>query len=309
MHDQDKAIVPSNSGHKPKRKINTLNKLVRTCCLECIGVKALRIHLALALLSLSAIPAHAQIDMRSADAKSAPNTWNVTLGVQFGAAPAFLGSKDFRPSIAPVFSIGRGLGSRWLSVSDDNIGIALVEGDFWRAGLTGKLLWGRNESSHAALKGLGDTRFGGELGGFAEIYPLSWLRARAELRHGVFAHDAMMGDLKLDAFTRLGDRWTLSAGPRLSFAGRDFVQTYLGVNAVQSLNSGLPQFKAADGSLSYGAAAQISYQWTPRLESTAFVQASRLAGDAAKSPIVTQRGTRDQLSLGVATRWTIDTGF
>jgi MipA family protein len=269
----------------------------------------LRTPMSLAILTASVFPASAQIDLRSAEAKAAPNTWNVTIGAQLGAAPAFLGSKDFRPSIAPAFSIGRGLGSRWLSVTDDNIGIGLVEGDFWRAGVAGKLLWGRNASSHTELRGLGDIRFGGEVGGFAEIYPLSWLRARAELRHGIFAHDALTGDLKLDAFTRLGERWTLSAGPRLALAGRDFTQTYLGVTYEQALRSGLPQFNTADGVLSYGAAAQVAYQWTPRLESTAYVQANRLAGDAAKSPLVMQRGTRDQLSVGVATRWTIDTGF
>ncbi len=57
---------------------------------------------------------------------------------------------------------------------------------------------------------------------------------------------------------------------------RDFTQTYLGVNAAQSARSGLPQFKAGAGILSYGAAAQVSYQWTPRLETSAFIQANRL---------------------------------
>ena len=269
----------------------------------------MRAAFALALLSLSVVPVSAQIEMRTADAKTAPNTWNVTIGAQLGAAPAFLGSKDFRPFITPVFSIGRGLGKRWLANADDNIGISLVEGDFWRVGVAGKFLQNRKEDSHGDLRGLGDVRYGGEIGGFAEVYPLPWLRARAELRHGVFAHHALMGDLKLDAFTRPDDRWILSAGPRVSFAGRDFTQTYLGVTDEQLLRSGLPQFKASDGIFSYGAAAQISYRWTPRLESTGYVQVTRLAGDAAKSPLVTQRGTRDQMRLGVSTRWTVDTGF
>jgi outer membrane protein len=273
------------------------------------GLIVLRTFLVTAVLSLSVLPASAQIDMRTEEAKAAPNNWYVTVGVRVGVTPEYLGSKDFRPAIAPVFSLGRGLGSRWLSVVDDNIGIGLVEGDIWRAGVAGKLLWNRKESSDTNLRGLGDVRFGGEIGGFAEIYPLSWLRARAELRQGVSAHHALMGDLKLDAFTRLDNRWTLAAGPRLSFAGRDFTQTYLGVTYEQSLRSGLPQFKASDGLLSYGAAAQISYQWNSRLESTAFVQANRLTGDAADSPLVTQRGSRNQLSAGVSTRWTIDTGF
>jgi len=273
------------------------------------GLNVLRTSLVLALVSLSALPASAQFDMRTEEAKAAPNNWYVNVGVRVGVTPEFLGSKDYRPAIAPVFSMGRGLGSRWLSTVDDNIGIGLVEGDIWRAGVGARFLWNRKESSDINLRGLGDVGFGGEIGGFAELYPLSWLRARAELRQGVSAHHALMADLKLDAFTRLDNRWTVAAGPRLSFAGRDFNQTYFGITYEQSLRSGLPQYRASDGILSYGVAAQISYQWNTRLESTAFVQANRLAGDAGDSPLVTQRGARSQLSAGVSTRWAIDTGF
>lgn len=260
-------------------------------------------------VALCSGPAFAQIDLRTAEQKAAPNTWNVTLGARVGAASAFPGSKDTGFTASPVFSLGRGIGSRWLAVADDNIGIGLVEGDYWRAGVAGKVLWGRNESSHAALRGLGDTRFGGEIGGFAEVYPLSWLRARAELRHGVFAHDALTGDLKLDAFTKVGDSWTLSVGPRLSFAGRDYTQTYFGVDAGQSVRSGLPVHKAADGLVSFGATAQVAYQWNARLRSTAYAQAIRLANDAARSPLVIQRGSRDQFGVGVSTSYAFDTGW
>lgn len=260
--------------------------------------------------ALTLVPALAQqVDLRSAEAKAAPRTWNVSLGVGVGVAPAFLGAKRGAFAVRPIVSIGRGLGSRWLSVADDSIGIGLIEGDNWRAGVAGKLLWERRASDHAELRGLGNVRFGGELGGFAEFYPLTWLRARGEIRQGLFAHDALMGDIKLDAFTRFGERWIVSAGPRMSFAGRDFTQTYLGVNAAQSLQSGLPQFKAGHGLLSYGATAQVTYQWTPRLETSAFVQATRLAGDAADSPLVKQKGSPNQFSLGSSLRWTFDTGY
>ncbi|MCU0820512.1 MAG: MipA/OmpV family protein [Beijerinckiaceae bacterium] len=269
----------------------------------------MRLYWTAALLALASTPTVAQVDLRSDEAKAAPRNWNVTVGLGIGAAPSFLGSKNYSAAIRPVFSIGRGLGSRWLSVADDNIGFGLIEGENWRAGVAGKLLWERRESSDSALRGLGNVRFGGELGGFAEFYPLPWLRARGELRHGIIAHQALMADLKLDAFTKLADRWTISAGPRLAIAGRDFTQTYLGVDAGQSVRSGLPQFKAGAGILSYGAAAQVSYQWTPRLETSAFIQANRLAGDAAKSPLVKQRGTANQFTIGSTLRWTIDTGL
>ncbi len=265
---------------------------------------------AFAVTAFAATPAAAQeIDLRTAEQKAAPQTWNVTLGARVGVGPAFPGAKTGGLSISPVFSLGRGLGSRWLSMADDNISLGLIEGSNWRTGLTGKLLWQRRERDDNALKGLGDVRFGLEAGAFAEYYPLSWLRARAELRRGFFAHDAIMGDLKLDAFTRVGESWILAAGPRLSLAGGDHQRTYFGVTPQQSAASGLRAYEPKGGTLSYGAAAQVTYQWTSRLESTAYATANRLVGDAAQSPLVTQRGSRNQFGAGVSTRWTFDTGF
>jgi len=271
---------------------------------------AIPASLAVVSVAISTLPAVAQqIDLRTAEARTAPRTWNVLLGGGVGVAPAFLGSKRGAASFRPIISIGRGVGSRWLSVGDDSNGIGLIEGENWRAGVAGRLLWERRASDHSELRGLGNVRFGGEIGGFAEFYPLNWLRVRGEIRQGVFAHDALMGDIRLDAFTRFGERWIVSAGPRVSFAGRDFTQTYLGVTAQQSLQSGLPVFKAGHGLLSYGAAAQVTYQWTARLETSAFFQATRLAGDAANSPLVKQRGSPNQFIFGSSLRWTFDTGY
>ncbi len=265
---------------------------------------------ALILSAIAVVPAAAQeIDLRTAEQKAAPQTWNVTLGARVGVGPAFPGAKTGGLALSPVFSLGRGLGSRWLSMVDDNISLGLAEGANWRAGVTGKPVWQRRESDDHALKGLGNLAFGLEAGGFAEYYPLSWLRARAELRRGFIAHDAMMADLKLDAFTRIGDNWIAAAGPRLSLAGGDYQRTYFGVTPEQSAASGLPTFQPKGGTLSYGAAAQVTYQWTKRVESTAYATANRLVGDAANSPLVTERGSRNQFGAGLSTRWTFDTGY
>ncbi len=262
-------------------------------------------HLVLGVTS----PASAQIDMRSDAQRAAPQGWTVTVGTRAGVQPRFFGSGDPSFSIRPSFSIGRGLGSRWLSMEDDSISIGLIEGDFWRAGIAGQFVWARRESDdRRALQGLGNTRFGGEIGVFAEIYPTDWLRARAELRQGFVAHQGLMMDLKLDAFTRLGQGWTIAVGPRVTLAGTDYVGTYFGIDAQQAASSGLPQFRARGGVVSYGAAAQLSYQWSERFETIGFLQYSRLAGDAERSPLVRQRGSRDQLTVGVAARWAISVG-
>ncbi len=264
-----------------------------------------------AIAVVAGLPALAQqFDRRSEAERAAPNTWNVTVGARGGVQPEFLGAKDSRFFIRPQFSMGRGLGSRWYSAEDDNISIGLVNGDLWRAGITGQLVWQRRENdSRTALRGLGNTKFGGEAGVFAEIYALPWLRARADLRHGFVAHNALMADLKLDAFTSLGNGWSMGIGPRMTIAGNDYMDTYFGVDAVQAQRSGLARYNPAGGVLSYGAAAQVTYQWSPRLSTTASVQYNRLAGDAANAPLVRERGSRDQFVFGLATRWTIDTGW
>jgi outer membrane protein len=261
------------------------------------------------LMLAPATPASAQIDMRTEAERAAPQGWTVTIGARVGSQPRFFGSKEQSFAIRPRFSIGRGLGSRWLSMEDDSISIGLVEGDYWRAGIAGQFVWARRESDdRRALGGLGNTRFGGEIGAFAEIYPTAWLRARAELRQGFVAHQGLMADLKLDAFTRLGQGWTIAVGPRVTLAGADYVDTYFGIDAQQAANSGLPQFRARGGVVSYGAAAQVSYKWSERFETVGFLQYSRLAGDAERSPLVRQRGSRDQLTVGVAARWALSVG-
>jgi MipA family protein len=275
--------------------------------LRCVAM--FRVVIVALSLLLSSLAAQAQIDRRSPEQRAAPDTWNITVGARVAAQPRFIGSKDMEFAIRPQFSMGRGLGSRWLTLEDDNISIGLINGDRWRLGVTGRLVWSREEkSSRVALAGLGNTRFGGEAGAFAEFYPTEWLRARVDLRQGFVAHRSLMADLKLDAFTRLGNGWTIAAGPRVSFAGGDYMDRFFGVNAAQAALSGLPQYNPRSGLLSYGVAAQVGYKWNARVETVAFVQYSRLAAEAARAPLVVQRGSRDQVTVGVSTRWTIDTG-
>jgi outer membrane protein len=255
------------------------------------------------------LPAHAQvIDQRTDEERAAGQNWNVTLGARLQAQPEYVGARDQRFAIRPVFSLSRGLGSRWYGAEDDNISLGFFNGDNWRAGVTGVLVWNRDEKDNRDLRGLGNTKFGGEAGVFAEIYPLSWLRARADVRHGIVAHQALVADFKLDAFGRSG-AWSFGAGPRLTLAGDDYMDTYFGVTALQSARSGLRTYNPSGGIVSYGVGAQVGYAWTTRMQTTAFLRYDRLAGDVAKAPLVAERGSRDQLTVGVSTRWSFDTGY
>ncbi|MGL5363482.1 MAG: MipA/OmpV family protein [Bosea sp. (in: a-proteobacteria)] len=260
--------------------------------------------LAVAILLSASAPALAQSPLSS---ESATN-WNLTIGAGVRYQPDYQGSDDYVFSPRPIIRLGRGLGSKWHSTEDDSISIGLTQGENWRVGVAGAFLFERLESRNPALRGLGKVGYGAELGGFGEYYIAPWLRARADLRRGFGAHQAFMTDLKLDVFGKLSPAWSFSVGPRLSLAGRDYVQTYYGIDAVQSARSGLPAQRMQGGLQSAGALGQVTYQWSPRVQSTAYVEYKRVLGDAAKSPIVKRFGSADSVTLGFSTTWAIDLG-
>ena len=55
-----------------------------------------------------------------------------------------------------------------------------------------------------------------------------------------------------------------------------------------------------------GAGAQVRYQWTPQWEVRSYVEYSRLMGDVASSPLVSERGSRDQVMFGLSASYSFD---
>lgn len=254
----------------------------------------------------NAAPVQAQNSLTSPEPVQ---NWNLTIGGGVRYTPDYLGSNDYSVRPRVIVSVGRGVGSRWWKAEDDAIGLGLLDGANWRAGLSGALVWQREASSNIALRGLGDVDFGVEAGAFGEYYVQPWLRARVDVRRGFFAHEAVVADLKLDAFGKLSEKLSLGLGPRLSLASTDYFRTYYGVSPLQSANSGYAVSRPSGGLLSVGALAQATYYWTPRLQSTAYVEYKRLAGDAAKAAIVKREGSANQFTFGLSTSWTVDLGI
>jgi outer membrane protein len=257
------------------------------------------------ILLAGATPALAQDSLTSPERIE---NWNVTFGGGLRYEPDYLGSNDYAFRPRPILRFERGLGSRWWSAEDDMIGVGFLEGENWRFGASGAFLWQRVDNSNRALRGLGTVGFGFELGVFAEYYVMPWLRARADIRRGFFAHDALLADFKLDAFKKISDRWTIGIGPRLSVVSDDYNRTYFGVTPAQAAASNLRVSRPGGGLQSYGALLQVTYHWSKRAETTGYIEYKRLVGDAARSDIVSRFGSPDQFVFGIATTWTIDLG-
>jgi outer membrane protein len=241
-----------------------------------------------------------------ASAPAAASEWTVMLGAEGRVQPTFEGSDSYEVVPYPLIDIRPAGTAEHFKSSRDGFSFGLYESGPFRFGLVGHVVLPRNDSDDDALRGLGDVDWAVELGAFAEYWPVNWLRTRAELVQGIGGHHGLVADFSADVVVPVMPKLTVSGGPRLTLATASAISPYFDVTPAQSLASGLPVYDAGGGIRSYGVGAQARYQWTPRWESHVFVEYERLADDVADSPLVSLRGSPDQVQAGIGVSYTFD---
>lgn len=230
--------------------------------------------------------------------------WSLTVGGDFYRQPRFTGSSKYILSAQPLISFGQtGVAERFSS-RNDNISFALLDMQDFRVGITGEFLMARGGSQADGLK---DVPWGGEVGGFMEFYPTDWFRMRAELRHGIRAHKGIVGELAGDAFYDVTPAIRVSGGPRVNFASKKYFDTYYGINAEESVASGLSVYDPDGGGISsVGLGGAITWKTTDKITTSLYTEYSNLQGKAADSSLVKERGSRNQLTVGVSATYRFD---
>jgi outer membrane protein len=234
----------------------------------------------------------------------ATQTWIVTVGAWTFAQPVFEGSDEYELGVRPILNIRRSDQREWLSLPNDRGIMTLFSTNNFRIGPSFDFIQKRKEGDSDALRGLGTVDWAIEVGAFAEYWPADFARLRAEVRRGFNGHEGFVADFSADFVWRPLPAWTLTAGPRLSLADSEYMSTYFSVTPAQAAGSGLRVYDAGGGVKSAGAGASLTYQWTPQIATTAFLEYARLLGDAADSPIVTERGSPDQVTVGLGVKYT-----
>jgi outer membrane protein len=209
--------------------------------------------------------------------------WTITVGAEGRYEPVFEGSNKRALLPNPIFAVRRFGTPEPFRGPRDGAGVGLIGNNVFQIGPVGELNMPRREQQDPqALQGLGNVPWALELGVFAEYWAV------------------------VDAVVPVGPQWTFSGGPRLTLATAPATGPYFSIDAAQSVASGLPIFDAKGGVRSVGAGTQARYFWTPQLATHAFLEYERLMGDAASSPLVVQRGTPDQLTIGFGATYSID---
>jgi outer membrane protein len=251
------------------------------------------------------LPAPEQSVGPASVAAGAPN-WIVTVGIEGRIVPAWTGASESAPAVTgfPLFSVRKEGSPPDFPGPRDSIGFSLIDLGQIKIGPAFKLVWQRKASDYAALNGLGDVDYAVQAGAFVEYWPAPWLRLRGEARQGFGGETGVTGDLFLDAIVPAG-AWTLSAGPRMTLQSAAATSPYFSITQAQSIGStvsglpALPVYRAGGGLYSYGAGTMAQYAFNSQWTAHALVEYERLTGSAADSPLVTQRGSPDQLTFGL----------
>ena len=224
----------------------------------------------------------------------------VTVGPQ--VVPRFPGSEDY--AIRPFFDISRARGDELFifEAPDESTGIALYNKDGLALGPALAFEGVRRRDDLGVV--LPRVGFTVEAGGFVQYQFVAPIRLRAEVRQGIGGHKGLVGSLGADYVVRDGDRWLISAGPRLTLASGRYHRAYFGVTPEGAATSGLRVYRPGGGVQAVGATVGALRQLSRRWGLQGYAKYDRLVDDPGRSPIVRGPGTRSQLSGGLALSYT-----
>ena len=92
----------------------------------------------------------------------------------------------------------------------------------------------------------------------------------------------------------------------MSWASEDYFETYYGVNATESANSGLSQYYPGGGLNAIGVGGAYDWKVTEKLSASVFSEYYRLMGNAADSSLVEERGSPNQFTFGASAAYRFD---
>lgn len=281
-----------------------------------------RFALALFVVVVPGIAAAADLPQQAPPPPTAPAAyvpavpdWIVTIGLEGRIIPAFPGAADKKLgwSALPLFSIRKAGTPPDFFGPRDSFGFNLIDTGMFQFGPALQFVNRRKASDYAELNGLADVDYAAQAGAFANFWPVSWLRLRGEVRQGIGGETGVTGDVFLDAVVPVG-QWTFSAGPRMTLQTSAATSPYFSITAAQAFAANtlqpslgkLTPYNAGGGFYSYGAGAQVQYAFNATWTAHAFVEYQRLTNSAANSPLVTQRGSPNQLTYGLGATYSFN---
>ena len=225
-------------------------------------------------------------DFDSVRLGGAPREGGRAGGVVF-SGPAYKGSDERKAALLPVVEyrwangffagVGSGLGYEFLRGEGTVAGVRLTPD------------MGRKESRSDALRGMGDIGARPEIGVYLNhAFAPFGVGVSTNVRYGA-GGNGLLADVGVAWGLPLAPTVRLRLGAAATLANGAYMQKFFGVTAEQSATSGYAVTEASAGVRDARATVGVLWAISPKLAMTAGLTASRLAGDAANSPLTRQR--------------------
>ena len=222
------------------------------------------------------------------------DAWSITLGAGVASLPKYPGRSAKRVEPIPMIGIRYDrffIGGVAGGGTPAGLGAYLYEDNHWKVGLSlgGDIIKPRKESDDSRhLRGLGDINSTIRGGGFAS-YTLGWFTLRGSALYDLedhHNHEGLLGSIEAIARYSPLARLTLTAGPGVTFGNQRYMQTFFGINALQSERSAYAPYTPKGGVALVGFSVGAEYELTSHWSLGARAAAERLQGDTGRSPIV-----------------------
>lgn len=250
----------------------------------------------LLIASVALLPAWSSVTAQDSD------DVRVRVGIGAQLEPDYIGADS--TSLEPMFHINTARGTHEFSFGapDDSPSISVLTSHGFSFGPAGDIEGRRKNSDVGAPVGNVPRTF--ELGAFAQYEATDSFRIRAEALKGINGAGGLVGTIGADKIWRNGDKYVFSIGPRVIISDARYQRAYFGVSPAASLATGLPVYRPGGGIEAVGVTSGMSYQFNSRWGVFGYARYERLVGDAARSPIVRNYGSRNQLAGGIGLSYT-----
>ncbi|MEW6340605.1 MAG: MipA/OmpV family protein [Paraburkholderia sp.] len=231
-----------------------------------------------------------------ARADGAQGGYSVTAGLGAVIAPRYLGSSDYFVLPIPYLDVvtplgiyidsGKGIGYKWLLPANFFIDTSINYAS------------GRKDENESWLGGSNYLRGMGDIPG-ALITTVTAGYRLGERGAVTLAADLPLTNRSRGETYRIGFQYvivqvgrdSLSTNAEADFGSSKYNQTFFGVDASQSANSGFPQYGVGSGLYAVRAGVTWNHQFNKNWSVSATQQVTNLTGDAANSPIVQRRAS------------------
>jgi len=224
------------------------------------------------------------------------------VGLAVGSTTEWMGAKDRTTGIVPAARMQL-QGHRFAELYGPFGDVNLLDVPNWEFGPMLSYRFGRKDVKDPVVNALPSIDGGIEAGVFAGYHYVNTRDIPWRLRVGVGLLTAVSGDATGSHVTPYASFWMplsptvfVGVGAGLTWSSDSFMRQRFGVSPGAS--NALPEYSPSAGVRQIYAWPAVIVRLNPRwfVGAGAFYQ--RLTGDAANSPIVTQRGDRNQWSVG-----------